>query len=243
MRRRMILSPRRRFVPFPFFQRRGETDNLEDAWAVQNVIGYLHGLTKVSNIVPILEVRRLLQCAHHTAPRRGICSFGNIVVSSVLFFARVFSYMIVGMAPRKYCSGLDKINPPHRVDGYAPYGSPVGVSTVSLLRVSRLRRRFGTCVNLYDSIYINSGSAVCQRLEKARHLAVALLISFSLFLRRRTTISSGCILLRYLYNAGLNLDEFLPYSVVTAFTWRPHGDGQRIYIYICRVGVIFINSV
>ena len=37
-------------------QRRGDTDEPEDAWAVQNVIGYLHGLIKVSNIVPFLDV-------------------------------------------------------------------------------------------------------------------------------------------------------------------------------------------
>ena len=37
-------------------QRREEAEDLEDAWAVQNVIGYLHGLIKVSNIMPILEV-------------------------------------------------------------------------------------------------------------------------------------------------------------------------------------------
>ncbi|CAM9671283.1 unnamed protein product [Ascophyllum nodosum] len=39
-------------------QRRAESDELEDAWAVQNVIGYLHGLIKVSNIVPILEAKQ-----------------------------------------------------------------------------------------------------------------------------------------------------------------------------------------
>eukprot|EP00903_Cladosiphon_okamuranus_P012323 g11554.t2 len=39
-------------------QRRGEAEDLEDAWAVQNVIGYLHGLIKVSNIMPILEAKK-----------------------------------------------------------------------------------------------------------------------------------------------------------------------------------------
>ncbi|CAM9733349.1 unnamed protein product, partial [Hapterophycus canaliculatus] len=39
-------------------QRRQDTEEPEDAWAVQNVIGYLHGLIKVSNIMPILEAKK-----------------------------------------------------------------------------------------------------------------------------------------------------------------------------------------
>jgi hypothetical protein len=30
----------------------------QDVWAVQNVLSYLHGIVRVSNIVPILESKR-----------------------------------------------------------------------------------------------------------------------------------------------------------------------------------------
>ncbi|CAM9948616.1 unnamed protein product, partial [Choristocarpus tenellus] len=51
-------------------QQRSGGDELEDAWAVQNVISYLHGLIKVSNVVPILEAQKrpLAGIAVPTAP-------------------------------------------------------------------------------------------------------------------------------------------------------------------------------
>jgi hypothetical protein len=42
---------------------------LQDVWAVQNVLSYLHGIIRVSNIVPILESKRSATASGTPVPK------------------------------------------------------------------------------------------------------------------------------------------------------------------------------